>query len=113
MLNRRRDDRDRDFRMGSEKVFIMFYIIGLIFFWIIFDFKLFCCSSFIHSFISVQQKRFGFESPELNIKNDIDRGILPGRRSLKTDRTPMIYVCATMWHETQKEMIQILTSLFR
>nr|XP_022324471.1 uncharacterized protein LOC111125208 isoform X3 [Crassostrea virginica] len=75
MLNRRRDDRDRDFRLGSEK-----------------------------------HKRFGFESPEMKGKYD---GILPGRRSIKTDRTPMIYVCATMWHETQKEMMQILTSLFR
>ncbi|XP_036368106.1 chitin synthase chs-2-like [Octopus sinensis] len=26
---------------------------------------------------------------------------------------PMIYVCATMWHETEKEMKAILTSLFR
>lgn len=48
----------------------------------------------------------------MNMKN-VDRGILPGRRSIKTDHTPMIYVCATMWHETTKEMIQILTSLFR
>lgn len=39
--------------------------------------------------------------------------IMPGRSSIKTDTTPMIYVCATMWHEVEKEMVQFLTSLFR
>jgi hypothetical protein len=27
--------------------------------------------------------------------------------------TPMIYACATMWHETKYEMFQLMKSLFR
>lgn len=29
------------------------------------------------------------------------------------DVVPQIYACATMWHETRNEMIQLLKSLFR
>lgn len=29
------------------------------------------------------------------------------------DVVPQIYACATMWHETRNEMIQLLKSIFR
>ena len=32
---------------------------------------------------------------------------------VKKDTTPYIYLCATMWHESDEEMIQILKSIFR
>ncbi|KAK7493270.1 hypothetical protein BaRGS_00015396, partial [Batillaria attramentaria] len=35
------------------------------------------------------------------------------RSCLRTDTTPMIYICATMWHESETEMIMMLKSIFR
>ena len=29
------------------------------------------------------------------------------------ESTPLIYACATMWHETWKEMAQLMKSIFR
>ncbi|XP_067657797.1 chitin synthase chs-2-like [Haliotis asinina] len=49
-----------------------------------------------------------------------DLALLHSRRQLKDEADtpdsqshPMIYICATMWHENEQEMMQILTSLFR
>ncbi|XP_050419061.2 chitin synthase chs-2 [Patella vulgata] len=74
ILNRRRDDKDRDFRHYKEK----------------------------------NKNALGI----LQLESDQEPET-QARGSLRTDVTPMLYVCATMWHETDTEMIQILTSIFR
>jgi len=33
--------------------------------------------------------------------------------SFRTETTPYVYLCATMWHENEHEMTQILNSFFR
>ncbi|XP_061164529.1 chitin synthase chs-2-like [Saccostrea echinata] len=47
------------------------------------------------------------ENEDIDEKQEIDWSIL------RKDDTPMIYFCATMWHESETEMIQILKSIFR
>lgn len=54
------------------------------------------------------------EIKELPIPNDTDENSQNKEWSeLREDDTPMINMCATMWHESEVEMVQILKSIFR
>lgn len=64
----------------------------------------------MHTCASLLQK----EIKELPIPNDTDENSQNKEWSeLREDDTPMIYMCATMWHESEVEMVQILKSIFR
>ncbi len=44
---------------------------------------------------------------------DISENTPTQQKILLEDSTPMIYICATMWHESEQEMIYMLKSIFR
>ncbi|XP_033182151.1 chitin synthase chs-2-like [Anabas testudineus] len=46
----------------------------------------------------------------LNTRFDIQ---IKGGKKIRQEETAMIYLCATMWHETYDEMMKILISMFR
>ncbi|GFR97723.1 LOW QUALITY PROTEIN: chitin synthase, partial [Elysia marginata] len=48
-----------------------------------------------------------------SVEDVADLDLATARSKLRHDTTPVIYICATMWHETENEMIQMLKSLIR
>lgn len=49
----------------------------------------------------------------LNDDISIDSSSTDAIRKQREQIVPKIYICATMWHETEHEMTQLLKSIFR
>lgn len=54
-------------------------------------------------------KLTGFDTFRYVGEDSYEEGIY----NTKPNVVPMVYACATMWHETRQEMTQLLKSLFR
>ncbi|XP_033728979.1 chitin synthase chs-2-like [Pecten maximus] len=64
-------------------------------------------------FKSANEKKVKVDIPIPDIPTDRQTDIGEEWSFLRKDDTPFLYLCATMWHETEVEMTQILKSLFR